>query len=546
MGDNNADLETDQRRSLRLRGRMGLKLTSRSLARSSPWVLLIVLELGGICAFWVFDALPFVDLSGHAGVFALHKLLLKPGFEHRFFVFWPHLGEYSLFRFLGDTLTRWSNPVTAVRVLGTLPLVATPLAVLLARYRLYGDISPFFPTVGIILCFGYLTMMGLASYMLAIPLLLIVLAEWLRLMSAVDRCANTLASEVTVALLAMALFLTHGYAFFVFGFIAGVTAISAGSVVGRLWRLRDFLPATVLVSYSVWAERAANMPANIAPLPASFALYYDPILNKLGLILTPTLFSRTGVDLLIGVSVWIVVIGGVSISNRATSQTRQSSAPDRRDYIRVLTVACIGTFLLFLVMPHSIGWFSFSDARLLPIVIFLGLLAIDTNAFSPKLRHIAVHWANVSAVATIGLFLWASHVFQSEASGYRQVFSAIPAYSRVLYLPLDSDSRIFVQHSFSRYDGLLLAEKPVLPSQTWFQSGTAIYPTAANPILRLPSEYVPASLHRVVWKDYRLHDWDYVVIRQNSDGRPPMTPRELICVDHYGSWWLFRNRTKRT
>lgn len=509
--------------------------------RAWPWLLLVALDIGGLCGFWAFASLPFVDLNGHAGVFALHKLLRQVGFESQYFVYAPHLGENALFRILGDVLADRIGPVAAVRALGSLPLIATPAAMFYARYRLYGRTDPYFPVMALILCFGYLTMMGLASYLIAIPLLLVVVAEWLILMTAADRHTLSMGHETVVALLTVLLCLTHGFAFLVFGFIAIVTAFSTGSRWTRLVRLRCLLPTVLLMGYSFWAD-SANPVLGAVGMAAPPLLYYDPIAHKLGLIFGLTLFSRTGVDLAIGVVVWIAVIAGVVVSNRAASADRPAAPTNK--HVRALTVAAIATFLLFLAMPHAIAWFSFSDGRLLPVVLLLGLVAIDSEAFSLSQRKIAQTLAYAAAAIVVTTFLWAQNIFQAEAAGYDETFAAITPNTRVLFLPIDCDSRIFVQHSFSRYEGLLLAKKPVVPSEMWFEQGTAIYPKAANPILRLPREYVPASLHDIAWEHYRLQDWDFVIIRQVVEIGRPQTPATLVLESHHGSWWLYKVRAK--
>ena len=140
--------------------------------------------------FWVFDALPFQDLPAHAGLIAMRHRFETSAFEQRFYVLAPHIGPYSLFRFLGEVFVRLSGPIDAVRALGTLPVLATPLAMLFARRRLYGDSSPAFGFLGVALSFGIMTLLGFASYLLGVAVTLVGLTLWLDLLTAADGAAD--------------------------------------------------------------------------------------------------------------------------------------------------------------------------------------------------------------------------------------------------------------------------------------------------------------------------------------------------------------------
>src|SRR4051794_30440299 len=96
----------------------------------TAWLGFAALLVVAVSVFWAFEALPFQDLPAHAGLIAMRHRFETSAFEQRFFVLAPHIGPYSLFRFLGEAFLRVIGPVSAVRVLGTLPVVATPLAML--------------------------------------------------------------------------------------------------------------------------------------------------------------------------------------------------------------------------------------------------------------------------------------------------------------------------------------------------------------------------------------------------------------------------------
>jgi hypothetical protein len=136
-----------------------------------------------------------MDLPAHAGVIALRTAYPGSDFLRQYFVLDPHLGGYSAFRFLGDHLAEWIGPMAAIRTLASLPVLALPVAVLYARKRLYGDADPFFACAALILCFGFMTVLGFASYMISLAVLMIAVTEWLVLMAKTDAGKSTISQK---------------------------------------------------------------------------------------------------------------------------------------------------------------------------------------------------------------------------------------------------------------------------------------------------------------------------------------------------------------
>jgi hypothetical protein len=79
----------------------------------APWLGAGALMFAGTLVFWLFDSLPFQDLPAHAGIIALRHRFGSSPFEQHYFVVAPHLGPYSLFRFLGDLFVVPLGPVGA-------------------------------------------------------------------------------------------------------------------------------------------------------------------------------------------------------------------------------------------------------------------------------------------------------------------------------------------------------------------------------------------------------------------------------------------------
>jgi hypothetical protein len=470
-------------------------------------------------------------------------------FEQRFYVLAPHIGPYSLFRFLGEALLRVVGPVAAVRAIATLPVILTPLALLYARRRLHGDRSMTFGYFGVALSFGLMTMLGFASYLLGVAIMLFALTMWLELLAAADDPrASTWRREAAMAAFAPIVFVSHGHAFIIFLALAGVACLAAGHRLRRIVRLRALVLAVGFAAYVAWLERGA--PAGSVAAQTGMDARFQTATDKLTLLITPTLITRTGVDAFVGLALWGLVAAGVVTTLRAlrTRGPREhgaivpAAAQDDAwaKHSRALFAGVALLVVAFLALPHAVGWFGFVDGRLVPLMLILAMMAMRREAFGRLLGHAFDKAGPVAAGAMVAVALVASYRFQSEARGYKDVLAAVPARARLLNLPLNPNSDIFTAHPFIHYDKLALAERPVVVSDIWFHQGSALYPTADNPALRLPSSYSESDLRFIDWPAYRLADWDYVLIRTRPDAPAPQAPASLSLAEHRGGWWLYR------
>src|ERR1700722_9436370 len=99
----------------------------------TAWTGLAITMAAAALAFWLFDALPFQDLPVHAGILAMRQRYAASAFEQRYYEVGSSLGPYSLFLWVGNAFGAVLGPLRATRLLGTLPVLGTPLALILAR-----------------------------------------------------------------------------------------------------------------------------------------------------------------------------------------------------------------------------------------------------------------------------------------------------------------------------------------------------------------------------------------------------------------------------
>ncbi len=390
-----------------------------------------------------------------------------------------------------------------------------------------------------------MTLLGFASYTLGVAVMLVGLTLWLELLAAVDSRSDTRKKEFFVAAYACLIFVAHGHAFVLFLILAGVATLACGDRFRRVLRLRALVPAVTLAAYVAFLERGSTVPAgSVADPQANFAPRFQGAYDKLSLLITPTLMTRTGIDIAIGAVIWVLLIAAVVMTARdrlASDSAVLSSrdAHEARNHSRALLAGALVIGVIFFALPHAIGWFGFVDGRLVPICLFLFVLAYrrpSIGSLAPTLDKLAP----VLAFGMTSLVLLASYRFQSEARGYKEVLAHVPAETRLLNLPLEPNSTIFTAHPFVHYDKLVLADRPVVVSDIWFHQGSALYPTSENPATRLPSTYSESNLQVIDWPAYRMNDWDFALIRTRPESGAPPTPAALKLADHSGGWWLYK------
>jgi hypothetical protein len=487
-----------------------------------------------------------MDLPAHAGLIALRHRFATSPFEQRYYIFDPHVGPYTVFRELAELFTRVIGPVGAVRLLATLPVIATPFAVSYARLRLHDDASPTFPFLALCLCFNLMTLFGFASYLLGVAVLIVTLTAWLMLLADVDANVPTLRRELTVMALALLLFITHGDAFVTFLPLAGICTLATGDRFRRILRGRALIPAVAFAAYVAWIERASAVPeGSIRSVHDDVGIVFQGVLDKLSLLITPTLMTRTGVDALVGIVIWTMTLLGVILTVRDTRDPKSTTPLAQRRHVIALVACTLVTMLAFLILPHAIRWFGFVDGRLVLVAALLGLMTIRLDALKarPRLAAAFERAPPFLALTIVLLALFASWRFQREATGFHAVLANVPAEARLLNLPLDPNSDVFAGHPFVHYDKLVVADRPALVSDVWLHQGTALFSRPENPALRLPKSYLEADLKTITWSDYHLEDWSYVLIRTRPGAAQPYAPPTLNLIAHEGGWWLFRNTT---
>ena len=470
---------------------------------------------------------PYQDVLGHAGLLELRERWVGSRELAGLFEVDVRLGPYSLFRGLSGALAGLLGAERAVRAVLVAAVASAPLALVVAR-RVLGSRTPAgLAATAFAFSLGFMTVQGFASYELALAWVLPVFAWAVR----VQRAERASWREVLgLAGAASALFFAHGHAWAVAALLVGALVLRRPRAAGSGRLLVAALPSALVVGAVALRDRVVAIPRDalgLAP-PEPFLAFQSP-LDKLSLLLTPTLTTRFGVDVLIGL---VLAAGLVGAWRRVPAE-----APGRGE----VAAAWVAAALAFLVLPHFVGWFGFVDGRLVPLLALLPLLVVEVPEADAQGGRFALgpRWPVLAAVGLIAVHGAALAAFQREARGFEAVAAAVPAGARVLHLPVDGDSRVFTGHPFVHADKRLLLARPVVLSDLWFHQGTGVYPTRCNPVVRVPAAYREAHLGPLDWSTIDRRDWDFVLVRTQADAAAIEVPDDLRLVAREGGYWLY-------
>src|SRR4029079_11198672 len=124
----------------------------------------------------------------------------------------------------------------------------------------------------------------------------------------------------------------HGYTFILLLFVAGISVLSMARFWAGMLHTVAFAPATIAAAYSLYVERLLNPATALAqhsPNPV-----FQGAFDKISLLITPTLMTRTGIDALIGFLLWLVIVLCAVVTSRAIGWNDSPLSAERKLYVR--------------------------------------------------------------------------------------------------------------------------------------------------------------------------------------------------------------------
>jgi hypothetical protein len=499
--------------------------------------------LVAVAAHWLFlPLLPHQDFPGHVAMLAIRERLGSSAFLQRYLASGSILGPYSGFLGLGHALAPAMGAEGAVRVIGALASCALPCALLLAHRRLCGRRWWGAGFLGLVITLGHLSAQGLISFLLGLAVMVLAFTGWVQIIQDdADRWPRARRRLRLSAMVALALLtaLTHGFAFLLLLLAAGV-ALAVGcrsrwrAGLGRVW---VFLPA-VLALLLVQLRDGGQYPAALAEGPIALR----SLGGKLLLPFLTTFLSRLGLDAVVAAVLWLL-LGAVALQTIRAARLMPPGTPPAPALLLTRSGAVLAG--LALLAPYRIHFFSSFDLRVACTALLVAMLAVVPAAHSPRLRR-ALHVGPPLLAGTMVLTLWvAGLLFQREATSIDPLLRKIPEHTRLLYLPVNPDSRVWAAAPFWHLEKRVLFDRDLLVANVWLHQGSALFPTAIGAPLLSVTPLATAD-GEVRWSRYDLGPWDHVLVRNGRATGPLGKPSALELVASAGGMHLYRNRGRLT
>lgn len=363
---------------------------------------------------WGFDPLPVVDLPEHAAQIALLRLLDDPAFpyadQYELHLFTPYLLAYMIAA--GFALVMPIG-LALKATLGTISLF-WPWALLRFLRKVGAD--PWWSVIAFPLFFGLSFVWGFLNYLLAVPLVLLLVAAGYE-----HGRAPTTRSGLEIALLGILAFFAHGMAC-VFGMaIAALVVLALMRDWRQVWRaFWPFLPPAAVVLG--WTSMAAQVGGKVAWIP-----FWVRMSLHRRLLGDWNDWGAAGW----GAALIVLVLATLLAERRALE-----SLPPRERWARRLPL--LVTLAYLAAMPEYLAPLAFAGSR---FMVFVPLFA------GWWLRPVA--WRPLPRLLPVVAFGWLAFLFfrfgteSREMATFRPILDALPPYGKVLMIRLGPGKSAF-------------------------------------------------------------------------------------------------------
>jgi hypothetical protein len=382
--------------------------TLPSLLANKAYVLCAAL---GLAAVWFHRYPAGIDLPQHANSF---QLLAHYGDSHsgyRFFYYIDFLTPYALLYFLAWPLTKIGGALFAVKVLLSLSVLGTPVALERWLRAVGGEASLGILGFVVVFAFGY--QWGFLSFVLAVPVSMFYLASVEHL-----KKEATLRRMGVAAGLGVLLFFSHGITFGLVMLSSGLGCLMQRSFRKVVFTLAHFVPiaAVMLPWYFTHTGEAAGGYEDLATTERIVSLFS-------GLFYSDVNYTSALVSFAIAALLF------------AVGRPALSWQPGR---FLPLLLALVGLFSV----PEWVGATWLVGTRFCQFVYAYGAAAFDFRTDERGRRHLQ----RVAVAITVVVLLsvnYRLHVFNEELEGLDEVKKQIPAGSDVQLFLGHADSTTF-------------------------------------------------------------------------------------------------------
>jgi hypothetical protein len=474
------------------------------------WAAFALCAIAFLAPLWLNKYLPMIDLPQHALQLSIWQHHDQPAWGKGVYELnWrtPYLIGY----FIARPFASIASPLSALKVLVSVAVLALPLALLLALRRQRPAIDDWWALLGFPVAFGYAFYWGFLNFLFATSVGICFIAF-------ADAYADvpTVRRGIALAAFAVALLFSHAIVFGVCVLVAGLRHLARGPIPTRLRQSWPYV--LVLPVLLVWYKTASNEPMANLPVVWHFDLERYRWLTAL-LVGSPD-------------DVGAAVMGAVLLLLPFVALRPRRSL---WAWIPTLIVA-----LVLLVAPQRVFGTNIVNTRCASFLVPFLLLALEPRPRTINLR--LVHALILTLCVTWSLVLLDRFAaFDNEARDFDAIEAKMePGHSvRALIFDVLSAYKPAVP-AFVHFPVYYAADKGGLPAYSFAEN----YPSLAR--------YRPGfhTTERINEWDPRQFDWrrepayDYYVVRAPSDpgaflfrsGAGKSIELEL----RVGKWWLYR------
>lgn len=480
------------------------------------WIAYAALGVGTLALLFGNTYLPLTDLPQHAVQLSVWVNYDDPTyrFSEQFELNWftPYLLGYSLARpfvpFLGI--------VGALKAVIAIAVIATPLGLRELLRAVDRDVWP--ALLGFAFALGYCFYFGFLTYVLATPLLFVLLALVIRFMR-----GPSVRGAIGIAFFALGLFFCHGLIFATGLLLAGAITL----VGGPSWRVRFMLLGAVLPSLIVaWVWSNKLITQNPDPNPEEWQLALSRVWDVPGCWLG---LGRADVPATLGGFLMLALV------------VSAGAKPSRKLWRWVPLLVAVALYAFF---PFKIRGVAFLYPRFAGLMLPLLLLALEDGGWRlrPKL------WRGLAVLVTGGWIAFVAarfDAFNRQAAQFEPIVDMLPPGKRLRPIIFERKNEFVPGGApFLHFPAYYQAEKGGYFGVSFATASTSFarYKPGKRFGMELAQEWRPETFsYPKEGKDYDFfvaaskRDFGPFLFRGAKDG-------EIVMVAQEGHWRLYTRR----
>jgi hypothetical protein len=488
---------------------------------------LLVLTLFSLWPIWANRFLPMQDYPQHLFLAHLISTYDTSSFNWKEFYtvqlgFRPYMLWYLAMKFLAQVV----DIETAGKLLFSLYILLITTLACIARRLPPKGFLPWGALLIYPLAFNQMYYMGMANYLMSLPVLFIALLD-------LDHLANglTIGRMARHGFYCLILFLNHPYTVLVYIALAIISA--SGFRKNRNTALQMLFPAGIM-SLSILLWYIFQHGAGTTPTSVPWTIYWWPYPWQW--LLAYFVLPFSGMRLFsepqwLACGLWCIIAALFIVA------WRQNNI---RDAISRRLLLFSGAGLAgFIALPFWVGYYSYFNLRMAPVSYFALALALCGIRVSVR--------AGMFLVVSVLLLLTIS--IQTQSAVARETQTILPAVSAAqqnsLILPLmfETSSDAIDQICF---DQIHAHDADYYHLAVGGGANPTLFPNAMMPVLykpglRLPYPHKPLNF---TWQEHGRY-YDYILVRKPPPEFSASIKRESTLVTSSGPWVLFKNKSAR-